>query len=136
MAECLKSNLPTKVNIVNYNIFKIRSEKKVRNFFHQLGFSSRLRLSNRHKAEIHWLSMHRIIKSLDEKYDVAIAYQQGLPTFFLASKVTANKKIAWINADIIAAGYNMNYCRQFYENMNHVVAVSEKLQEKLCTIAP
>ena len=80
--------------------------------------------------------MHRIIKSLVEKYDVAIAYQQGLPTFFLASKVTANKKIAWINADIIAAGYNMNYCRQFYEKMNHVVAVSEKLQEKLCTVAP
>ena len=128
--------LPAKVNIVNYNIFKIRSEKKVRNFFHQLDFSIRLRLSNRHKAEIHWISMHRIIKSLVEKYDVAIAYQQGLPTFFLASKVTANKKIAWINADIIAAGYNMNYCRQFYEKMNHVVAVSEKLQEKLCTVAP
>lgn len=125
------------VNIVNYNIFKIRSEKRVRNFFHQLDFSIRLRLcKRRHKAEIHWLSMHKIIKCLDDKYDVAIAYQQGLPTFFLATKVYAHKKIAWINADIMAAGYDMKYCRQFYDRMDNVVAVSEKLQEKLCTVAP
>jgi glycosyltransferase involved in cell wall biosynthesis len=73
---------------------------------------------------------------LPGQYDVAIAYQQGVPTFFIATKVNAKKKLAWINADIFAAGYDMDYCRQFYDKMDHIIAVSERLREKLSKKTP
>ena len=80
--------------------------------------------------------MHKSVKPLDGKYDVAVAYQQGMPTFFLATMVDATQKIAWVNADVIAAGYNLKYCKRFYDKMDNVVAVSEKLSDKLSRNAP
>ena len=30
-------------------------------------------------------------------YDVAISFAQGVPTFYIAEKVKAKKKFAWVN---------------------------------------
>ena len=39
-----------------------------------------------------------LIKMKNEKeYDIAISYAQGVPTFYVASKVKAKKKYAWVN---------------------------------------
>ena len=90
----------------------------------------------RNGAEIQWKSAHCDYKPLENNYDVAIAYQQGVPTFFLATKVKARKKIAWINADLYNLHFDMNYCRQFYERMDTVVTVSETLKEKFSEKSP
>ena len=95
-------------------------------------FSWNLRFGKkRHGSETHWRAMHQAVMPLEGQYDVAIAYQQGMPTFFLATKANAAKKVAWINADVLAAGYDMDYCKQFYDKMDAVVAVSQKLFDLL-----
>ena len=129
--------LPPQIHIIRHNLYESGHINRINRFIHQLIFSFRIRYGKkRHGAETHWRAMHEVVNRLRGEYDAAIAYQQGLPTFFLAMKVEAKKKIAWINADVFEAGYDMNYCKQFYDKMDNVVAVSEKLSEKLGTRAP
>lgn len=129
--------LPQQVHVINHDLYGKGFIDKLYRGIHQLGFSYNLRYGKkRHGAETHWRTMHKSVKPLDGKYDAAVAYQQGMPTFFLATMVDATQKIAWVNADVFAAGYNMNYCKQFYDKMDNVVAVSEKLSDKLSRNAP
>jgi glycosyltransferase involved in cell wall biosynthesis len=90
----------------------------------------------RHGAENRWRALHNVVKPMKKQYDIAIAYQQGFPTFFVATKVNANKKIAWMNADVFAAGYDMNYCKQFYDKVDRIVPVSQKLLDLLVNKCP
>lgn len=112
----------------------------------QLLFSLSLRLfPNRHGAELRWLTMGRVYKGLKKEYDVAIAYQQGFPTYYVADKVMAKKKFAWVNADITKVGYRASFNRPYYDKYSKIVPVSTKLCKilhhsvfvesgKLCTV--
>ena len=64
---------------------------------------------NRHGAEMRWQAMSSAYKELDTSYDVAIAYQQGFPTYYLSEKVKATKKFAWVNIDLEKAGYRSTF---------------------------
>lgn len=133
----LEKYLPKNVNILNYGLFGTSLFDRIRKFLYYARLSPQLRLNRkRNGAEIQWKSAHCDYKPLEENYDVAIAYQQGVPTFFLATKVKARKKIAWINADLYNLGFDMNYCHQFYEKIDTVVAVSETLKEKFSEKSP
>ena len=94
----------------------------------QLCFSILRRImKTRHGAEVKWMVMHRMYKKLATEYDVAIAYQQGFPTYYVAEKVRAKKKYAWVNADIKRAGYDETFNRHFYDSYDLVVPVSDVL---------
>lgn len=86
---------------------------------------------NRHGAEMRWQAMSYAYKELEKNYDVAIAYQQGFPTYYLAEKVKATKKFAWVNIDLEKAGYRTAFNRPFYDKMDRVVPVSDRLCEML-----
>ena len=66
-----------------------------------------------------------------ESYDVAIAYHQGFPTYFVAEKVKAARKIAWINADIVRDNYSEAFNLRFYHLYNKVVTASARLRDLL-----
>ena len=129
--------IPKEVTVISHDFWGSGLFDRLNRFVHQLLFSAQLRLHpERHSAENMWRSMNQVMKPLRTQYDIAIAYQQGFPTFFVASKVLAQKKMAWINADVYEAGYNMNYCRLYYEQLNHIVPVSEALAKKLSRCSP
>lgn len=89
-----------------------------------------------HGAQI---TCKNILKTLDKqvkKYDVAIAYSQGLPTYYVSEKVEADKKLCWINTDYKKAGYNPSFDRSYYEKYNYMIAVSEKNKEVLESVYP
>lgn len=83
---------------------------------------------NRHQAELLWISCGRFLKGLDTSFDIAVAYQQGLPTYMVATKIHAKMKIAWINTDIKSAGYDIMYNDPFYNKMRYIVCVSDLLE--------
>lgn len=124
--------VPQQVRVISHRLYGSGLVDQLSQRLHQMCFSWNLRFGKkRHGAETHWRAMHQAVMPLERQYDVAIAYQQGMPTFFLATKVNAAKKVAWINADVLAAGYDMDYCKQFYDKMDAVVAVSQKLFDLL-----
>lgn len=81
-----------------------------------------------HTAETLWKCVGKAYKVPKETFDVAIAYQQGVPTYIVSTKINAKKKIAWINADIFAAGYDISYNAAFYDQYDALVPVSKNLE--------
>lgn len=86
----------------------------------------------RHLAELFWMSLKTSYPRLKVKYDVAIAYQQGMMTYYVAEKVRAEKKIAWINSQLGAHGYDVKFNRKYYDKFDQVVAVCDTLRKILC----
>ncbi|MGM0874215.1 MAG: glycosyltransferase [Bacillota bacterium] len=78
-----------------------------------------------HSSQISWKSKSKRINNLEKRYDVAIAYSQGTPTYFVAEKVKADKKLCWINTDYKIAPYNKKFDRKYYDQYDNVVAVSD-----------
>ena len=102
--------------------------------FRKIIYSLALRMpwnKKRHKAEVFWQCIGRYYPSLKQQYDVAIAYQQGFPTFYIADKIIAKKKFCWINTDLIAAGYSPAFCNYFYNMFDKISVVSDILREKI-----
>lgn len=98
----------------------------------QTFFSILLRVCpNRHAAELRWVCMSSAYPSFDRKYDVAIAYQQGFPTYYITDKVYASRKIAWVNADLPEVKYRVSFNQSFYRKIDQVIPVSDFLREIL-----
>ena len=85
----------------------------------------------RHYAELRWTALHTAMPRLKQTYDVAVAYQQGFPTYYVAEKVSARRKLAWVNADLVKAGYRESFNRRYYDRFDHVIAVSDQLYTML-----
>lgn len=79
----------------------------------------------KHNSQYFWQIFESHYATLERKYDIAIAYGQGFPTYFVGDKVFAKKKIAWVNTDYKKAGYNSNIDFQFYNKFDEIIAVSE-----------
>jgi len=89
-----------------------------------------------HGAQI---TCKNILKNLSKqpiKYDVAIAYSQGLPTYYVSEKVNAKKKLCWVNIDYKFAGYNRKFDFKYYEKFNNIVAVSNACTDVLKNVFP
>jgi len=74
--------------------------------------------------DLFWQTFGRHIPQLDGEYDVAVGYSQGFATYFVAEKVKAAKKVAWVNTDYEKAGYNADFDVNFYQKFDGIVAAS------------
>lgn len=96
----------------------------------QLRYSVALRLGKHNhieKAVLLWESCRNCFREMEQEYDTAIAYAQGIPTFFVVEKVRAKKKAAWINAIYKPQGRYLDFVRPMYEKFDVVNAVSESV---------
>ena len=89
-----------------------------------------------HATQAFWAGAKDALDPLPDEYDVAIAWGQGTPTHFVAEKVIAKKKIAWINADYEAVGHNKDFDQEIYGEYDFIVGVSDQLSEKLKAVFP
>lgn len=89
-----------------------------------------------HGAETLWKCQGWAMKVPQDKWDIVVAYQQGVPTYLVADKFKECKKLAWVNADVFKAGYNTIFNNKFYEKMDYIVPVSELLYNLICEKVP
>lgn len=89
-----------------------------------------------HDAQAYWKYAGGAFDTLPESYDAAVAWGQGNPTHFVAEKVKAKKKIAFVNADYAAVGHNRDFDMHFYARYQHIAAVSDGLRELLVQVFP
>lgn len=87
-----------------------------------------------HDAQCFWKQANKAFQPLATRYDAAIAWGQGNPTHFVAEKVQAGKKIAFINANYIVAGYNKAFDFPFYKQFDSIAAVSEELHKLVADV--
>lgn len=72
----------------------------------------------------HCTSKH-FVGCREKKYDIAVAYGQGTPTFYISECVVSDKKFAWINARYHLEGSYKEFAKKCYDQFDKIVCVSE-----------
>lgn len=95
-------------------------------------------LSNWDKGkQIRWNTVYKyFIPSLKKKYDVAIAYLEGESTYYVADKVTADKKICWFHNDYSKLQYSNKFDAPVFKKMRWIVTISDECVNALKTSFP
>ncbi|MGL5989239.1 glycosyltransferase [Cetobacterium sp.] len=148
----LEKLLPKEVNLlspfeyIKYNslplekfIFETLKNIKLNYLYSRLRFSLKLKeknYGNREKARLFWELSKNSIKISKEKYDIAIAYAQGVPTFYVADKVKAKKKFAWVNVSYDLSGEEQKYQKSKYQKFDKIVTVSDSAEEIFKNVFP
>ncbi|MGG4167733.1 glycosyltransferase [Rossellomorea vietnamensis] len=141
----LEKLVPEQVNILkplNYSTFAIKpinqsfkesiSKMDFKMFTSRMKYSTAIRLKkyrNSQKARVYWQSVSSVIENNAKTYDIAISYAQGVPTFYVAEKVNANKKLAWVNVSYRLTGKDKVFQKKYYDQYDKIVGVSESTKE-------
>ena len=80
-------------------------------------------------ARLFWQSASKSIECNPKKYDVAISYAQGIPTFYVPEKIKADKKFAWVNTSYHLLDEDKIFQRQYYDKYDKIVAVSDSAKD-------
>lgn len=133
--------LPKYINILPNNEYLSYCSKGIisttspKYFISRLCYSLKLRFnkaaSHPDKAMMFWKSVKKSFPMNDKQYDVAIAYSQGVPTFYVIDKVSSKRKIAWVNASLLINGKTLDYNNKYYSKYNYIVAVSPTAKDVL-----
>ncbi|WP_078545762.1 glycosyltransferase [Litchfieldia alkalitelluris] len=141
----LEEFVPRDVNILpplTYTEFSNLSIKKAlffslknfefRKFASRINYSTSIRINkykNSEKARIYWQSVSSVIEENPKEYDIAISYAQGVPTFYVAEKIKAKKKLAWVNVSYRLNEKDKKFQEYFYNNIDRIVAVSDSTRK-------
>lgn len=73
---------------------------------------------------------------IKETYDMAVSYVEGASAYFVADKVRARHKVAFIHIDYEKAGYRIYMDRDCYSRMDRIYVVSNGVGEKFAKVYP
>lgn len=144
----LEAFLPKYINVLPTLPYNDFASKSLSNTFKSLNFkfivskltySLGLRTRKRNHSEIaklYWKSVQNAFSVTKKEYDVAIAFAQGVPTFYVMDKVKATKKITWVNANMQFTKNNIDFQRSYYSKYNQIVAISEGTREHMIQFFP
>ena len=88
------------------------------------------------KSQIYWRAAANSLTVSNKKYDVAIAYAQGIPTYYVIDKTEAKRKIAWVNTNVDFPPVNKIFQKSYYKKYDVIVPVSEITKEHLNNVFP
>lgn len=76
------------------------------------------------------------IESFNKRFDLAIGYGLGVATFFASDKVSAMRKILWMDSDLNASGLDLEYCKKYYVSADAVAVVDKSHIKQMESIYP
>jgi glycosyltransferase involved in cell wall biosynthesis len=80
-----------------------------------------------YQMQLMWKYALPFLPRLEQKYDVAISYLW--PHYFIAEKVTARTKIAWIHTDYSTVDTDVEMDLKMWNKFDHIVAVSDACKQ-------
>ncbi|SES09895.1 Glycosyltransferase involved in cell wall bisynthesis [Salipaludibacillus aurantiacus] len=113
---------------IKYSIKK----RDLKMLYSRLKYSVQLRkkqYNNRQKSRLFWESVSSVIEANPKKYDIAISYAQGVPTFYVAEKIKAKRKLAWVNVSYRLEEKEKQFQKDYYDKFDSIVAVSESTKK-------
>ena len=101
--------------------------------------SVNLRINSKKKSSINseqvlYKTQKKLLEKINKKYDIAIAYSQGFPTYFIVDKVSSKKKISWINCDYVNTIYDKNFDYEYYKKIDKIIVVSNTIRESISNL--
>lgn len=121
------------------NLLSFLKGENTQMFFSKLSYSLFLRCRKRNhneKAMLFWKCTKKSFSIQTKQYDVAIAYAQGIPTFYTMDKVKSKKKIAWINVVLNFPPATKKYNYNFYKQYDSIVSVSSINKQQFKELYP
>lgn len=82
-----------------------------------------IRETGYYQMQLMWEFSIPFLPKFKKEYDTAISYLW--PHYFVANKVTANKKVAWIHTDYSSIETDIKMDLKIWNKFNYIVAVSE-----------
>lgn len=106
----------------------------LKKIYSRVQYSLALRLnhitSNADISRLYWKYISKVLPLNNKMYDVAIAYAQGTPTFYVVDKIKANIKMGWVNASYTLSKTNRIYQNNFYKKLHYIIPVSDAVLTK------
>ena len=139
----LERFLPPEVHLLppfDYSEFVTKSAKGqlwrpcFKKVFARFRFSVSLRIGPRRPMDVarkYWTAVKECIPINKEYYHAAIAYSQGIPTFYVVEKVQAEHKISWVNAIHQLSRRNHSFQAPYYHQVERVVCVSKPVEDAI-----
>ena len=97
------------------------------------------RMQRNHRIQVDklcWRILAEGAPKPEETYDLAVAYLEGGATYYVADRVKARKKAAFVHIDYQKAGYGKNLDLDCYRKMDHIFAVSDEVKEHFLKVYP
>ena len=85
----------------------------------------RLKLNDDKGRSAFWYSWKNLIPTNKKEYDVAIAYMDGWPNYYVSQKVKSIKKVLWVHNEYQKLGYYKPLDEECYKACNQVITISE-----------
>lgn len=139
----LEEFVPKAVNILPPNSFTAFNNLKLirslltfnlRFLIARLSYSKKIKKSvytSSEKGQFFWEFSHKVVAHNIKKYDVAIAYAQSIPTYYVCDKIIARKKVAWVNVTVPYKSNNKLFQGKYYHQYDKVVPVSDATKKHL-----
>lgn len=83
-----------------------------------------------------WHSWRRVIPMSREHYDVAIAYMDGTPAYYVMDKVQADRKVLWLHNDYEKVEYDAAFDAAYYALCDLLVTISDECKKSVCAYHP
>lgn len=106
----------------NYSLGMIRLFSKL--LAKVIGIKNKIAEDGIYQMQLMWKYSLPILPKLDKEYDVAISYLW--PHYFIAEKVKAKKKIAWIHTDYSTIETDILMDLRMWDKFDFIMAVSEE----------
>lgn len=78
------------------------------------------------REQYNWRYISSSIDLLQKKYDTAIGFLEKTSTYFCVEKVQAGRKIGWVHIDYDELGMDPDFDIVYFEQLDHIVTVSEE----------
>jgi len=109
---------------------RLRAKIKAKNLSEKLNLSE----PGNVQMQLMWKYSMKYLPKLEKKYDVAISYLW--PHYFVAEKVSAKKKIAWIHTDFSTIETDIKEDLRIWNKFDNIVAVSEECKNSFLNKYP
>ncbi|MEH6947938.1 glycosyltransferase [Bacillus sp. JJ634] len=87
-----------------------------------------------YQMQLMWRYILPFLPKMDKEYDAAISFLW--PHYFVAEKVKAKKKLAWIHTDYSKVETNIKMDLKMWSKFDHIIAVSEACKQSFLTKYP
>ncbi|MCR2802512.1 glycosyltransferase [Paenibacillus soyae] len=78
------------------------------------------------REQASWQYLANALEQLNKKYDAAIGYLEKTSIYFCVDKVIASNKIGWVHTDYDKMGMDPEFDRKYFEQLDHIITVSEE----------
>lgn len=100
------------------------------------GLANMIRNGKIHFEKLAWRPIAETAPPIPKTFDLAIAFIEGASTYYVADKVAAKHKVAWVHTNYELAGYTKQLDKNSYDEFDEIFTVSNQVKKSFIKIHP